>query len=157
MAQIHPSAHSPSWIALIVKKLPQPSVEPNQPKAIQEIVQIDKVPPILPPAAPSKIKVGAVKNQIAADRTPRSRNANACTTAAGVINESTTNEQRMEEAISIVTAAVESLKTNPQWEAWKTKERMRAIQAKVKEQRGGIGISSQTLYRDWITPLWISR
>ena len=79
--------------------------------------------------------------------------ANLDQTAAAVANEGLSNEERIEQSIALVKGAVADLKQEFDWDTIALKQRIKLIQAKVREKRG-TSISQQTLYREWCKHLW---
>ena len=73
--------------------------------------------------------------------------------AAAIINEARTNEQRMDESAKAVEAAVAKLATTIDYHSLSTREKIAQLKTEIKQARG-VGISTQTLYRDWIKAIW---
>ena len=79
----------------------------------------------------------------------------ACSAAESAIqaNGGRTNEDRVDESIAAVERAVGALRLEHDWDELPVREKIALLKAKIKQNRG-ISISNQTLYRDWIRPLW---
>lgn len=63
------------------------------------------------------------------------------------------NDERIQDTIADVTAAVAKLKTSHDWDSLGARERIKLIQTETLPSRKA-KISSQTLYRPWARPLW---
>jgi hypothetical protein len=72
---------------------------------------------------------------------------------AGYINESLSNEERVEEIVAEVEKAVADLRTEHDWDSLGKRQRIALLKEKTFESRG-VAISSQTLYREWCKDLW---
>jgi hypothetical protein len=72
---------------------------------------------------------------------------------AGYINESVSNEERVEEIVAEVEKAVADLRTEHDWDTLGKRQRIALLKEKTFESRG-VAISSQTLYREWVKALW---
>lgn len=71
-----------------------------------------------------------------------------------VANDGRSNEERMEESIRLVTQAVANLKAqHPDWRALGARARIRLLKQETLKIRNA-AISTQTLYQEWIKPLW---
>lgn len=120
-------SHAPmGWLALLVRTR-----------------AIAPVPPAVAPVAPVPRPVPQVKTpKIAPD-----------SDGAAAVNAEKNNDDRREEAIEFINDIVSVLKREQDWDSLKIKQRMKLIQAKAKELRG-VSVSSQTLYREWMKPIW---
>jgi biotin operon repressor len=72
---------------------------------------------------------------------------------AGYINETLSNEERVEEIVAVVEKAVVDLRTDYDWDALGKRQKIALLKEKTFESRG-VAISSQTLYREWCKDLW---
>jgi biotin operon repressor len=68
-------------------------------------------------------------------------------------NEKRTNDERVDEAIAVVEAAVSKLCQVHDWDTLPVRQKIKLLQAETKTARG-TAISTQTLYREWIRDLW---
>ena len=65
---------------------------------------------------------------------------------AGYINESLSNEERVEEIVAVVEKAVTELRAECDWDSLLVPMKIALLKEKTFESRG-VAISSQTLYR----------
>jgi hypothetical protein len=72
---------------------------------------------------------------------------------AGYINESLSNEERVEEIVAEVEKAVADLRAKHSWDNLSKRNKITLLKQKTLESRG-VAISTQTLYRDWVKDLW---
>ena len=72
---------------------------------------------------------------------------------AGYINESLSNEERVEEIVAVVEKAVAELRAECDWDSLLVPIKIALLKEKTFESRG-VAISSQTLYREWVRGLW---
>ncbi|MCD8489506.1 MAG: hypothetical protein LRZ84_22900 [Desertifilum sp.] len=68
-------------------------------------------------------------------------------------NEHRTNEDRLAESAEVVAIAVDKIKARGDWEGLNVRGKIAAIKEEVRSLRGA-AISTQTLYRDHVKPLW---
>lgn len=72
------------------------------------------------------------------------------------VNANRNNEERMDESIALVTAAVDALKKLYDWDSLGARAKIRLLQIETLNMRGA-EISSQTLYQEWIKDIWQPR
>lgn len=72
---------------------------------------------------------------------------------AEATNADRSNEERQEESIRDVEAAVARLQQEHDWESLSIRSRIKLLQAETLKTRGA-KISTQTLYQPWVRPLW---
>lgn len=72
---------------------------------------------------------------------------------AEATNADRSNEERQEEAIADVSAAVAALSKSHNWESLGVRSRIKLLQTETLRTRGA-KISTQTLYQPWIRGLW---
>ena len=71
-----------------------------------------------------------------------------------VTNEGRSNDARVKESIKVVTDAIAVLRQeHPDWDDFGTRKKIDFLRQETLKCRGA-AISSQTLYRDWVRPLW---
>jgi biotin operon repressor len=86
------------------------------------------------------------KAKLAQKKTPTGK-------GASYINETLSNEERVDEIIAVVEQAVVDLRTEYDWDSLGKRQRIALLKEKTFESRG-VAISSQTLYREWVKDLW---
>ena len=75
---------------------------------------------------------------------------------AALVNESRSNEERMEHSVKAVQEAVDHLSSTLEgWQSLGKRQKIELLKTEIKRSRG-VGISTQTLYRDWIRAIWMS-
>lgn len=120
---------------------------PNQ--GVEAIAQQLEVSPSTVQQTINALKAGGVSIPSQTVKTYSARSGEG----AKLANERMTNEERIQEAIAVVQAAVKKLRKQHDWDSLSVKQKIKLLQDETRAAKG-TAISSQTLYREWIRDLW---
>lgn len=118
--------------------------------AIANLIE-QSAPELLKPSYSRTLK--RRRNRAAKAKLPIPAPGGGVENGAAIANEDRSNDERIEESIAKVVAAVGILSQRPDWEALGRKARARLI-AEETRRATGTGTSTQTLYRPWCKDLW---